>query len=67
MIGLLIHLLILLLVLGSVYWIVTLIMANFPGVPPVFRQVALVIFWLILLIVVLQDILPLAGLRGFGY
>ena len=50
--------------LGLIYWIVTVIIANIPGVPPVFRQIALVVLLVILLIVVLEELLPFAGYRG---
>ena len=63
MIPTLVHIFIVLIVLGIVWWIMQLILDNLPIAAP-FRQVANVILLLIGLLVVLSLILPLAGVRG---
>ena len=60
MIGLLINLLILLLIFGVAWWILTLI-----PLPPPFAMIVRVVFALILLLVLIEWLLPLgAGWHG---
>lgn len=61
MIGLLVNLLILVLIFGVAYWIITLI-----PLPPPFALVAQVVLALILLIVLVEFLLGGAGLEWRG-
>lgn len=56
-IGLLINLLVLLIVFGIAYWIITIL-----PLPEPFKQIAMVILLLILLLVVVAWLLPIAGI-----
>ena len=58
MISLLVSLLILAIVAGIIYWIITLI-----PLPEPFKNIALVCFMLIVLLVALFKLLPLVGLN----
>ena len=58
MISLLVSLLILAIVAGIIYWIITLI-----PLPEPFKNIALVFFMLIVLLVALFKLLPLVGLN----
>ena len=62
----LIYLLISLLVLGVVYWIFIYVLSLFPVPGPVIPIVR-IIFALIALLIVLNFLLPFAGISGYGY
>ena len=64
MIEALVHILIVLVILGIVWWIVTMILDQLPIAAP-FRQAVNVILLLIGLLIVLSALLPLAGVRVF--
>lgn len=60
MIALLIHLVVVLLIIGVVYWAVTAILGLIPA-PPIVKQVINVLLILILALVLINALLPLAG------
>lgn len=62
MIGLLVTVLIMCIIFGVIWWIITLI-----PLPPPFMQIARVVIAVIFLIWLIYLLLPLAGSGGFGH